>query len=82
MSTARVKLPDALDLLLRSEMEAAIREANLGNDDTVIAKRYLIEQVPQIDIAAEFGFERSTVSRRVARILSKVRWAAEKLQYI
>lgn len=82
MSTARVKLPDALDLLLRSEMEAAIREANLGNDDTVIAKRYLIEQVPQIDIAAEFGFERSTISRRVARILSKVRWAAEKLQYI
>lgn len=82
MSTARVKLPDALDLLLRSEMESAIREANLGNDDTDIARRYLIEQVPQIDIAAEFGFDRSTVSRRVARILSKVRLAAEKLQYI
>lgn len=82
MSTARVKLPDALDMLLRSEMEAAIREANLGRDDTDIARRYLIEQVPQIDIAAEFGCERSTVSRRMAHILLKVERAAEKLRYI
>lgn len=81
MSTARVRLPDALDLLLRSEMEAAIREANLGNDDTAIAKRYLIEQVPQIDIAAEFGCERSTISRRMPHILSKVERAAHKMQY-
>ena len=47
---------------MRSEMETAIREANLGNDDTDIARRYLIDQVPQIDIAAEFGWERSTIS--------------------
>lgn len=32
---------------MRSEMETAIREANLGNDDTDIARRYLIDQVPQ-----------------------------------
>lgn len=81
MPTARVKLPDALDLLLRSELECAIREANLGKDGTEIAWRYLIEQIPQIDIAAEFGCERSTISRRLARILSKVERAAEKLQY-
>ena len=45
---------------MRSEMETAIREANLGNDDTDIARRYLIDQVPQIDIAAEFGWERNS----------------------
>ena len=67
--SARVKLPPPLDKLLRSQMETAIREANLGNDDTDIAKRYLIDQIPQIEIAAEFGWERSTISRRISRIL-------------
>lgn len=62
-------------------METAIREANLGNDDTDIAKRYLIDQIPQIEIAAEFGWERSTISRRISRILLKVENAADKLKY-
>nr|DAT63416.1 MAG TPA: ECF sigma factor [Caudoviricetes sp.] len=66
---------------MRSQMETAIREANLGNDDTDIAKRYLIDQIPQIEIAAEFGWERSTISRRISRILLKVENAAEKLKY-
>lgn len=82
MSAARVKLPDGLDDLLRSEMENSISQANLGNDDTAIARRYLIEQIPQIDIAAEFGYERSTISRRMTRILAKVERTAKKLQYI
>ena len=79
--SARVKLPPPLDKLLRSQMETAIREANLGNDDTDIAKRYLIDQSPQIEIAAEFGWERSTISRRISRILLKVENAADKLKY-
>ena len=81
MAAARVKLPDSLDSLMLSQMETAIREANLGNDDTDIAKRYLIDQIPQIEIAAEFGWERSTISRRISRILLKVENAAEKLKY-
>ena len=79
--SARVKLPPPLDKLLRSQMETAIREANLGNDDTDIAKRYLIDQIPQIEIVAEFGWERSTISRRISRILLKVENAADKLKY-
>ena len=79
--SARVKLPPPLDKLLRSQMETAIREANLGNDDTDIAKRYLIDQIPQIEIAAGFGWERSTISRRISRILLKVENAADKLKY-
>lgn len=81
MAAARVRLPDSLDGLMRSQMEMAIREANLGNDDTDIAKRYLIDQIPQIEIAAEFGWERSTISRRISRILLKVENAADKLKY-
>ena len=68
----RVVLPEALDILLKSEMEAAIDQANLGRDDTFIAKRYLIDKWPQIEIAAELGWGRSTVSRRISRIVRKV----------
>ena len=38
--TARVRLPGSLGQLLRPEMEKAISEANLGNSDSLIAKRY------------------------------------------
>ena len=60
-------------------MEACIEQANLGRDDTFIARRYLIDQWPQIDIAAELGWARSTVSKRIPRILRKVERTAEKL---
>lgn len=79
MSSARVRLPRGLDDLLRSEMELCITQANLGQEDTEIAKRYLIDQWAQIDIAAELGWTRSTVSIHVARIVSKVDVAARKL---
>ena len=81
MATARVRLPDSMDSFRASEIEIVIREANLGNDDTDIARRYLIDQVPQIDIAAEFGWERSTISYRVKRIVSKVERTARKLHF-
>ena len=80
MSSARVRLPRGLDDLLRSEMEICIEQANLGQNDTVIARRYLIDQWAQIDIAAEFGWTRSTVSVHVARIVPKVENTAKKLR--
>ena len=80
MSSARVRLPRGLDDLLRSEMETCIVQANLGRDDTEIAKRYLIDQWPQIDIAAELGWTRSTVSIHVSRIVPKVEFTAKKLR--
>lgn len=39
--SARVKLPDPLDKLLRSQLETAIYEAALYKDDELIAKRYI-----------------------------------------
>lgn len=60
MSAARARLPDNLSRLLRSELERAIYEAALYRDDDLIARRYLVDKWPQIDIAAELGLERST----------------------
>ena len=78
---ARVKLPKELDGLLRSELEKAIYEAALSRDDELIARRYLIEKVAQIDIAAELGYERSTVSRRLKYITNEVIRTALKLGF-
>ena len=76
---ARVKMPDALKGLLRSELDKAIYEAALCREDEIIARRYLIEKIPQIDIAAELGYERSTISRRLPYIIESVTFTAKKL---
>ena len=54
--SARVKLPESLDKLLRSQLEEAIHEAALHRDDELIARRYLIDKWCQMDIAAELGW--------------------------
>lgn len=77
--SARVRLPGSLGQLLRSEMEQAISEANLGNSDSLIAKRYLIDRIPQVDLAEEVGCTRSTVCIRMKYIVKKVEETAEKL---
>lgn len=74
-----MKLPDDLEDLLLHEMEACIEQANLGQYDTLIARRYLISQLPQIEIAAELGWTRSTVSLHIPRIIRKVSLTANRL---
>ena len=76
---ARVRLPGSLGQLLRSEMEIAISEANLGNSDSLIAKRYFLERIPQMDIAAELDIERSTISRRLSAIIASIEKSAQRL---
>ncbi len=78
--SARVRLPGSLGQLLRSEMETAISEANLGNSDSLIAKRYFVDRIPQIDIAIEMDMERSTISRRLPRIIAQIERAAQRLK--
>jgi DNA-directed RNA polymerase specialized sigma subunit len=77
--SARVRLPGSLGQLLRSEMEKAISEANLGNSDSLIAKRYFLERIPQMDIAAELDIERSTISRRLPFIIERIEKTAQRL---
>jgi DNA-binding MarR family transcriptional regulator len=79
MAAARIKLPDDLEALLLNEMETCIEQSNLGVTDSLIARRYLISQVPQIEIAAELGWTRSTVSHHIPRIIKKVQLAANRL---
>ena len=77
--TARVRLPGSLGQLLRSEMEKAISEANLGNSDSLIAKRYLLDHIPQVDIAEEVGCTRATMCVRMKHITNRVEETANRL---
>ena len=63
-----------------------IEQAALGEEDTFIATRYLLDGIPQIEIAEELGdkfeksYNRSTISRRLPRIIHKIERAAIKLK--
>lgn len=79
MYAARVRLPHSIELLLRSEVELAIEQANLGVFDSAVAKKYLIDQVPHVEIAEELGYERTTITKRMPRILDRVDRSARRL---
>ncbi len=82
MSKGRTKLPHDLAGLLRSEWETVIEQASLGAEDTVIARECLFLRVPQIEVAAELDIDRSTVSHRIPKIISRVQRTAKKLNMI
>lgn len=77
--SARVKLPDPLDKLLRSQLEKAIYEASFHQDDDLIARRYIIDKWCQIDIAAELGWRRATVGDHLKYIIPRVERVAQQL---
>lgn len=74
MSKGRMQAGSCTAGMRREEVEALIRAANLGEEDSYIARRCLIDQVAQLDIAFEMedkfgqGMTRSTVSRRMQGI--------------
>jgi len=78
---AYARTPKTVSHLLRSEMEATLNEANLGTENKRIASMYLLDHMPLIDIAAEMGFERSTLSRRMPYIMQCVEQAAHKMNF-
>lgn len=78
---AYAKTPESVSHLLRSEMESAIIEANLGIENTRIATMYLIEHIPMIEIAVELGFERSTISHRIPYIVQRIEKTAQKMRF-
>jgi hypothetical protein len=73
--SARVKLPDPLDKLLRSQLERAIYEAALHEDDEFIAKRRIIDKVDQIEVATDLG----SVSTHEKYIFQRVADVAKQL---
>ena len=54
-----------LGSMRRSVAERVIYEANLGAEDTKIARMYYIERLPQIEIAEEMQMDRKTISERL-----------------
>ncbi|MCD8088220.1 MAG: hypothetical protein LUE22_06510 [Oscillospiraceae bacterium] len=79
---ARPRISDALESLLYDECENAIKQARFGQIDNIIARRYLLERVAQIDIAAEIGYTRSAVSRRMPYIMERLEEVAGRLGYL
>lgn len=80
MARARVHLSDALADMLYSDWVNVIEQANLGTQDTEIARRYLLDAEPQIEIAVDLNINRSTISRRLPRILDKLERTARKMK--
>lgn len=69
---ARMTLPPELEHMTRQGMETVIREANLGREDTQIAKLYYVDKLPQVDVATELYLGRATVQRRLPEIMRKM----------
>ena len=76
---ARGRMPGELDRLLTSEKLRVIEEANLGAVNTQMAQLYYIEQMPQMEIGEELGFERSVVSRRLKGMAPRLTNAAARI---
>lgn len=79
MARARAHVPESFRRFTRSDWEAVIREAALGEENTRIARLYLLDAIPQVEIGAELGLVRSTISRRLPGILDKVEHTARKM---
>lgn len=77
--SARVYPAAAVISLLRSQLERAIYEAALNQDDELIAKRRIIDKWGQMDVAAELGWYRSTVSDHEKYIFQRVEEVAKQL---
>lgn len=82
MARGRVHLPSDLGNLLASDWERVIGQAMLGREDREIIRLYVLERMPQIEIAAELHMDRSTVSRRMDKILNEARRTAKKLDMV
>lgn len=64
-----------LGSMTRSVAERVIYEANLGAEDTKIARMYYIERLPQIEIADEMQMDRKTISERLRWINGRMKTA-------
>lgn len=63
----------ALGSMTRTVAERVIYEANLGAEDTKIARMYYIERLPQIEIAEEMQMDRKTISERLRWINARMK---------
>lgn len=72
MSEARVRLPPELEEIHLFQLEDCIIQANLGERDRDMVRLYLIDKMPQVEIAEELGCSRTTVQKRLKRTMAKI----------
>ena len=72
MSKARVKLPQDLEKIHLFQLEDCIIQANLGKRDRSMARMYLIDKIPQIEIAAECDCSRTTVCKHLKKAIDNI----------
>lgn len=82
MQEGRYKLPSDLAGLLRSEWELIIDEAGLDMVDEGIVRDCFIDKYSQAYAASGVDRTRCTISRRLPRVIRRVREVAEKLNLI
>ena len=71
-----------LDGLLYDGGKSARLQARMTSRDYEIASLCILERMAQSDAATTLGVARSTISRRLPDIESRVEYAARKLGYI
>ena len=79
MAKARAYIPESLSGLLLADWEVVIAQANLGRENTRIAKMYYLDAVPQVEIGEAVGLTRTAVSKRLSGILDKIERTARKM---
>ena len=79
---SRYKVPEDLAGLLRSEWETIIEQANLEEIDESIVREVLIERYTLTYAGTGIDRERTTIYRRLPRIIKRVRDVAYKLNLL
>ena len=81
MARGRVNLPVELQTLLAGDWERVLGQAMLGREDRIM-RMYVMDRLPQIEIAAEMHMDRSTISRRLVHGINEARRTAKRLNIV
>ena len=83
MADARLRLPEDLAGLTRSEWGLIVSEACFGQIDAEIVRIHIMDGVAQVDTATELDRVRMTIYRRLRKnIYPRAREVARKLNMI
>lgn len=66
-----------LENCCKKEVFRIILESNLGKENEKIAKLWLIDGMYLADIGAAIGYERSTIGKRLPKILYQIKAVSE-----
>ena len=78
---SRVKLPPELAILNRSQIGRVIDEAPISPVDAAILKMRYLEHRSMIDIGAEVGYDRTTISDHVTAGTRTICSTARRMQW-